>query len=50
MTKYVRFLSGYALLFKVSGPTVGPMVVNQLIIPEKPVLGMNLSKPPDTGE
>lgn len=23
-TKYVKFLSGYALLFKVLGPTVGP--------------------------
>lgn len=27
MTKYIIFLSGYALLFKVLGPTVGPMVL-----------------------
>lgn len=31
MTKCVKFLSGYALLFKVLGPTVGPMVVNTRI-------------------
>lgn len=31
MKESVKVLSGYALLFKVSGPTVGPMLINARI-------------------